>query len=188
MMNNRWSCYRFWFLSAPINFYYRFFHSRYLLANTKQVHDAFFSPTTPTSVVKDLERILSPYESMCWPMQMLSPFVTGPDVVSRITGWTPRKSKSSNGGSTGVAPRFLVLAAERDVLCTPPVLLDAANRYRAGFQQCVKTGRLDGISESDVDDEDGVAFTLVKGVAHHLQNEVEWEKGAQEVLRWAENL
>lgn len=124
---------------------------------------------------------------MCWPMQALSPFVTGPDVISHITGWAPRKSASAKGRQS-VAPRFLILAAEQDVLCTPPVLLDATQRYRARFQHCVKTGTLDGISESDVDEEDGVSFTLVKGVAHHLQNHVEWEKGAEEVLRWAEDL
>lgn len=196
----RWSCYKFWFLSAPINFYYRFFHSRYLLATTKQVHDAFFTPDTPTSTVKDLERLLAPYESMCWPMQALSPFVTGPDVVSQITGWTPRKVSTSlkqAGGPTGIAPRFLVLAAEHDVLCTPPVLKDAAKRYRAAFHHCMRVGMLAGVSEEDVriedsdgegEDRDGVAFTVVKGLGHHLQNHVEWERGAEAVLRWADEL
>jgi pimeloyl-ACP methyl ester carboxylesterase len=186
-----WSCYRFWFLSAPINFYYRFFHSRYLLATTKQVKDAFFSAQTPTSTVKDLEHILAPYESMCWPMQALSPFVTGPDVISRITGWTPRKSIGATDKVTGVVPRFMILSAELDVLCTPPVLLDAANRYRAAFQQLARAGKLDGVSEKHVtsqDESSGVDFTVVKGVAHHLQNHVEWEKGAQAVLKWAEEL
>ncbi|OAL03828.1 alpha/beta-hydrolase [Phaeosphaeriaceae sp. SRC1lsM3a] len=188
-----WSCYTFWALAAPFNFLYRFFHSRYLLATTKQVKDAFFTHETPMSTVKELERLLAPYESMLWPMQALSPFVTGPDVVSRIEGWKPRKS----GESAGVAPRLLVLAAEHDVLCTPPVLEDAAKRYRAAFQHCVKVGKLDGVSEDDVrvemgdeegENRDGVAFTVVKGLGHHLQNHVEWERGAEALLRWTEQL
>lgn len=191
----RWSCYTFWLLSAPINFYYRFFHSRYLLATTKQIHDAFFTSNTPTPVVKDLERLLSPYESMCWPMQTLQPFVTGPDVVSRITGWKPRSGEADH--STGSAPRLLVLAAEHDVLCTPLVLEDAAKRYRAAFHHYVRVGKLDGVSEDDIraeegDEEgkerDGVAFKVVQGLGHHLQNHVEWERGAQAVSTWVEKL
>ncbi|KAH8728655.1 Alpha/Beta hydrolase protein [Phaeosphaeriaceae sp. PMI808] len=192
-----WSCYKFWFLSAPLNLYYRFFHSRYLLATTKQVHDAFFTPDTPTSVVKDLERLLSPYESVCWPVQTLSPFVTGADVVSHITGWAPRKTSSKKANEPiGIIPRFLVLAAEHDVLCTPPVLRDAAKRYRAAFHLCIRVGML-AVSEEDAriedsdeegEDRDGVAFVVVKGLGHHLQNHVEWERGAEAILKWADDL
>jgi hypothetical protein len=174
---------------------YRFFHPRYVLATTRQVHDAFFSPSTPTSVVKDLERLLSPYESMGWPMQGLFPFAIGADVIQSITGWEPRKSTTDGGTGTGIAPRLMVLAAELDVLCTPSISLDAAKRYRSAFHHCVRAGKLDGISKSDLcvmddDDEkwDGVTFKVVKGVAHHLQNHVAWERGADEVWRWIERL
>jgi hypothetical protein len=147
-------------------------------------------------VVKELERLLSPYESMCWPMQGLQPFVTGPDVVSRITGWESRNDDKRNG-SAGITPRFLVLAAEHDVLCTPPLMEDAAKRYRAAFRHCVRVGKLDGVSEYDAGvedsneggkDEAGVAFTVVQGLGHHLQNHVDWERGAEAVLKWTEML
>ena len=146
-------------------------------------------------MVKDLERLLSPYESMCWPMQGLPQFVTGPDVVSRIVGWRPRHVKVDGGA--GIAPRFLVLAAEHDVLCKPLVMEDAAKRYRAAFHHCVRVGKLDGVSEYDAriednnkesEDRDGVEFTVVKGLGHHLQNHVEWERGAEALLKWAEKL
>jgi hypothetical protein len=181
-----------------VNFYYRFFHSRYLLATTKQVHDAFFTKSTPTAVVRELEHLLSPYESMCWPMQALSPFVTGPDVLNRITGWKPRRVSSPKADeAAGITPRLLVLAAEHDVLCTPSVMQDAAKRYRASFHHCIRTGKLDGVSEYNLrveesneegEDCDGVAFTIVKGLGHHLQNHVEWERGAEAVLRWVHEL
>ena len=194
-----WSCYNFWLLSAPLNFIYRLFHSRYLLVTTKQVHDAFFTSHTPTSVVQQLERLLSPYESMCWPVQALSPFVTGLDVLRSITGWRPRRAISAKDSSKpGIAPRLLVVAAQHDVLCTPPVLRDAATRYRNAFYHGVKAGMLPGVSQSQTRSDssepksewDGVAFTLVKGVGHHLQNHQagEWERGAEAVLAWVEKL
>lgn len=34
----------------------------------------------------------------------------------------------------------------------------------------------------------GVAFMVVKELGHHLQNHVEWERGAEAVLRWTEKL
>jgi hypothetical protein len=170
------------------NFYYRLFHSKYILVNTKQVHDAFFTPETPTSVVKSLERLLSPYESMLWPMQALFKFVTGPDVLSSITGWTTKKSTTAN--KDVVSQNMLVLAAEHDVLCTPPILQDAAERYRSAFVQMVGQGKVDGVSKINIqsDEEKGVRFRIVKGLGHHLQNHVEWERGAEEVLEWVEEL
>jgi len=174
------------------NFYYRFFHSKYLMVTTKQVHNAFFTSWTPTPVVESLQRLLSPYESMLWPMQGLFKFVTGPDVLSSITGWTIRSStpETQSDETSGVNQNLLVLAAEHDVLCTPPILRDAADRYRAAFAQMVELGKIDGVKTRDLkgDEEGGVRFRVVKGVGHHMQNHVEWERGAEEILEWAEQL
>jgi hypothetical protein len=181
-------------LTAPIHFPYRLFHPRYILATTKQVHDAFFTASTPTRVVKELESLLSPYESMLWPMQALFRFVTGPDVISSIVGWTLRKPAGPSERA-GIAPRLLVLAGEEDVLCTPSILKDAAERYHTAFQHCVSVGKLDGVSGDDVkveseqgDEWDGVCFRVAKGLGHHLQNHIGWESGALEILRWVEQL
>ncbi|KAF1928001.1 uncharacterized protein M421DRAFT_101376 [Didymella exigua CBS 183.55] len=183
-----WSVYKFWSLTAPIHFPYRMFHPRYILAMTQQVHDAFFTPSTPNYVVKGLESLLSLYESMLWPMQVLFSFVSGLDVAGAIVGWSLRKAPEPNG-SSGVAPRLLVLAGKKDVLCTPGILEDAANRHSAAFHHCVRAGKLDGISEDDVGRGDkGVIFAVTEGLGHHLQNHVEWERGAKEVLEWAEQL
>ena len=178
-----------------MNFVYRCFHPKYILETTKKVHGAFFSAQTPRFVVKDLERLLSPYESMCWPMQALFPIVTGPDVIQSISGWKPRKPVGEDRHATGIAPRLLVLAAELDVLCTPAVLFDAAKRYRTAFHFCVRVGKLDGVSDFDArveddesDDWDGVTFKAVEGLGHHLQNHFEWGKGAEVLLEWTESL
>lgn len=147
------------------------------------------------SVVQKFERLLSPYESMCWPMQALFPIVTGPDVIQAITGWKPRPPREGNDASLSIPPRLFVLAAEMDVLCTPQVLFDAANRYCTAFHDCLGLGRLDGVTEHEQSSGDGkteewngVKFEIVEGVAHHLQNHVEWEIGAETVLRWLRDL
>lgn len=144
------------------------------------------------AVVRELESLLSPYESMLWPMQALFRFVTGPDVISSIVGWATKKTSGSDESSR-IAPRFLVLAGEKDVLCTPSILEDAAERYGAAFHHCVRVGKVDGVSESDFGSGNGkegagVSFKVAKGLGHHLQNHVEWEIGAEEILRWAEQL
>jgi hypothetical protein len=191
----RWSCYTHFISTAPLNFFYRFFHSKYILATTQQVKNAFFSEDTSMSVVRSLECLLAPYESMCWPIQALPAFVTGPGVVRRITGWRPRETRTD--GPCGIAPRLLVLAAEHDVLCTPRLLEDTARRYRKAFHQCVLAGKLDGVSEDNVreetsddegEDRDGVAFVAVKGLGHHLQNHDQWERGAEALFKWTEKL
>lgn len=132
---------------------------------------------------------------MLWPLQGLPAFVTGSNVVSSIVGWKSRQSTKGAESPAGVVPRFLVLAAEKDVLCTPSLLFDAAKRYRAAFHHCIRVGMLDGVSEYDsrVEDEesedwDGVTFKVVRGLAHHMQNHVEWERGAKELLDWVEKL
>lgn len=74
-------------------------------------------------------------------------------------------------------------------------MLDAAKRYRTAFLDCVRLKKLDGVSEDSVDtasdesaDCNGVKFEIVKGVAHHLQNHVEWEKGAEVLLDWVKEI
>lgn len=191
-----WKVYQYWAFTALSQCLYRCYHPRYVLANTRQVHEAFFTPSTPTAVVKALERLLSPYESMLWPMQALFRFVTGPDVMSSITGWGRSKSISSNAklaakSSDHIDNRLLVLAAEHDVLCTPEILDDAAQRYRAAFRELVVNKKIDGVSEDDLTDKsggNGVDFKVVHGLGHHLQNHVEWERGAKAILGWLETL
>lgn len=125
---------------------------------------------------------------MLWPMEALFRFVTGPDVIRSIVGWTPRML-SEFDESPPVKPRFLVLAGELDVLCTPSILKDAADRYNAAFHDCVKSGKLDGISEADVSAGDrGVDFEVVKGAGHHMQNDGGWQLGATRLILWADKL
>lgn len=124
-------------------------------------------------------------------MQCVSRFITGPDVLSSIVGWKDSESGSEHSKRTGMTSRLLVLAAEKDVLCTPAILQDTAQRYRAAFKDMVKTHKIDGPPDPTLDadskdssDSCGVRFRVVEGLGHHLQNHVEWEKGAEVVMEW----
>jgi hypothetical protein len=140
---------------------------------------------------------------MLWPLQCLFKFVTGPDVLQNILGWnsTSPGSASSSASKTvsGPAARLFVVAAEHDVLCTPSICRDVALRYRAAFRELRHTqlsGRSpsSGLNEDKVgispsnDDEDGIRFRIVRGLGHHLQNHVEWKRGAVEIESWIQNL
>ncbi|ORY18294.1 Alpha/Beta hydrolase protein [Clohesyomyces aquaticus] len=192
------SCYVFWAPMAPLHFPYRLFHPRYPLATTSQIRAAFFAPDTPLPYITHLERLLSPYESLLWPMQMMWRFVTGPDVMSNITGWRTTTTKKEGNGKEGcVKPRLLVLAGEKDVVCKPWLLLDAAKRYQAAFRDMVGRGQVPGIETKDLDSGDsgviggsGVLYRVAKGVGHHMQNQEEgkWQRGAEEIAGWLEGL
>lgn len=192
LTTSRWSCYRFWALIALIHFPYRAFHPRYVLATIPQIHEAFFTAETPASVVRRFAPLLATFESMLWPMQALSRFVTGPDVLSSITGWGIRvtiASEKSDAESSTLKQGLFVLAAEKDVLCTPAILDDAAQRYRESLRNLVSRG--DDLHREKIvkaAPEGGVRFRVVKGLAHHLQNHEEWERGAEEVQQWLEQL
>ena len=79
---------------------------------------------------------------------------------------------------------MLMLAAEKDVLCTPAILEDAARRYQHSYQELVRSKKVDGFVTGEV----GVRFAIVSGLGHLLQNELEWEKGVQEIYSWVEQL
>jgi pimeloyl-ACP methyl ester carboxylesterase len=187
-----WGCYRFWASTAPIHFTYRGYHSRYLLATVQQVQDAFFTAETPTRHIQSFAKLLSPYESMLWPMQALNAFVSGPDVLSSITGWAHRKSvlsgSLSDKSTSESTQRLFILAAEKDVLCTPAILKDAAQRYRWAFKEMASNSDLEGAKQGHDNESNGVRFRVVSGVAHHIQNHEEWERGADEVRMWLEQL
>jgi pimeloyl-ACP methyl ester carboxylesterase len=187
-----WGCYRFWASTAPIHFTYRGYHSRYLLATVKQIQDAFFTAETPTRHIQSFAKLLSPYESMLWPMQALNAFITGPDVLSSITGWAHPKSRpsisSSDKSTSELTQRLFILAAEKDVLCTPAILKDAAQRYRRAFKEMASKSNLENMRQGKESESNGVRFRVVNGVAHHVQNHEEWEKGADEVRTWLEQL
>jgi pimeloyl-ACP methyl ester carboxylesterase len=188
--------YTFWLPIVPIQMPYRLFHPRYPLATTSAVKSSFFSPGMPLSRVSVFERLLAPYESLRWPLQMLPPVGKAVNILRSITGWRTGAVKESDGsrpGHTLVNDCLFVLAAEHDVLCRPPILRAMAQKYRQGLADLIAPADPEiqaELTDPDADPKDweGVRFRIVKGVAHHMQNEVEWERGAEGIAIWLDGL
>ncbi|KAF2204404.1 alpha/beta-hydrolase [Delitschia confertaspora ATCC 74209] len=206
------SVYKFWLPIVPFHAPFRLFHPRYPLATPHMIKAAFFSSQMPISEVRHFDRLLSPYESLLWPIQMIPPVATGIDILRGITGWgwqTGKLSSSSAASSennfvgnrdVGDRPKsaqksefneyLFILAAERDVLCHPPILYSMMQKYQGALADFVQEDSAlpakNGGGSSCGDG--GVRFRIVPGVAHHLQNDVEWQRGAQEILEWLRGL
>lgn len=189
--------YTHWLPIVPIQMPYRLFHPRYPLATTAAVKSSFFSPSMPLHLVTVFEQYMSPYESLWWPLQMILPVGKPVDILRGIVGSKvqPRTRKGredydGNSNHRGTVKQCLfVIAAEHDVLCRPKLMRDMAQKYRRGLADLV--GSQDEklrmrLADPDVEPEEweGVRFRVVKGVGHHLQNEVEWERGIEEIELW----
>ena len=172
--------YTHWFPIVPIQMPYRLFHPRYPLATTSAVKSSFFSRETPISHVKVFERLLAPYESLMWPFQMIMPVGRAADILKGVSGWWEK-------GKGGAKTCLLVVAGEKDVLCRPRILEALAGWYRGALKEGYPSSSANR-DAAEREAEEGVRFRVVKGVAHHMQNEVEWEKGAEEILRWLKEL
>ncbi|KAH9213717.1 Alpha/Beta hydrolase protein [Leptodontidium sp. 2 PMI_412] len=174
-----WGVYWNWFKMDPWfvpRYYLRdFWHPRSPLSSTSLVHQAFFSPSYPVSDVKSFETLMPEYESMLWPLQMMTRFVDVGRVVRSITGW----------GKGGI--RLLVVAGEKDRLMDVELMRQMAAEYRVA----VEKGREELVGESGGDVINGgeqVGFEVVMGSGHHLQNDLYWEDCAGKILVFVEQL
>lgn len=165
-----------------LRMYFRDFgHPRSPLSSTTLVHRAFFSPEYPADQVKEFEPHMPEYESLLWPIGMMLPFINVKNVLENILGW----------GST-LKQRLLVVAGRKDTLCGVVLMERMANQYRKAFTSLIKHKHLQvGPSVADVDAKDGsaaVGFAVIEGSGHHIQNDLQWEDGASQILAFVEQL
>jgi hypothetical protein len=170
-----------------IRMYLRDFgHPRSPLSSTTLVHRAFFCPALPTASVKEFESHMSEFESLLWPLGMMLPFVNTRNVLKNIVGW----------GLTPVKDRVLVLAGSKDTLMGVKLMRRMAQDYRKAFGMLVKRKLLQAhlaVAESTNKDDDevfsfGVRFNVVEGAGHHMQNDLQWEDSASQLLTFVEQL
>lgn len=155
-----------WWLFDPW-FYPRYFkdlcHPRSPLSSTNLVRRAFFSDDAPEEVVSDFEDKMPEFESMAWPMAMMTIFAH-PEIVAR------RVAAMQGTGSVGRG--MLLVAGEKDRLVPPSIVAQLARWYRqaAGWE---------GV-EARFEEK------LVKRSGHHLMLDVFWQDAAGMVLEWLE--
>jgi len=180
-----WRCYWNWFKMDPWfvpRYYIRdLWHPRSPLSSTPLVHQAFFCPLYPVSEVRKFESRMPEYESMLWPLQMMTRFVDVGNVVRSVVGW-------GKGGVQG--KRMLIIAGEKDVLMGVDLMRKMAAEYRKAAMKgwVALVGETETTARAIPGDEDGVGFEVVMGSGHHLQNDLYWEDCAEKVLAFVEQL
>lgn len=166
-------------------------HPNSPLAHPALTRRAFFSDAVPESYVIQFQRHINAYESLLWPLGMMVPFADATTVIRRITDW-----------DRGGGHRILVLAGERDRLMTMDVMEKLADFYRKTLRVLVRDKRLDAVDGSvgqlgerqtnvqqGMDTAvDGVRLCVVPSAGHHMQNDVEWEVGAEKLLAFYRQL
>ncbi|RDB20930.1 hypothetical protein Hypma_011950 [Hypsizygus marmoreus] len=175
-----------WALLNPLlslHMYFRDFgHTRSPLSSTTLVHRAFFCFEFPTSGVQEFEPNMPEYESLLWPLGMMFPFVNVRNVLRNIVGWAaPLKT------------RLFVVSGSKDTLMGVVLMRRMTEQYRQAFVALIRRKVLQvGLSIADVDDKDGsaaaVGFTVIEGAGHHIQNDLQWEDAASQILAFFEQL
>ncbi|KAG5642736.1 hypothetical protein DXG03_002250 [Asterophora parasitica] len=159
-----------------------FGHPRSPLSSATLVHRAFFCPEFPAAGVKEFEQHLPEFESFIWPLGMMLPFVNVRNVIRNILGW----------GSTPSA-RLLVVSGGKDTLMGVTLMKRMAEQYKRGFATLVRRQQLQvglGPGEGDPQERasDAVSFTVIDGAGHHIQNDLQWEDSAKQILTFIEQL
>lgn len=121
----------------------------------------------------------------------MAPFANAATIIRGISDW-------GHGGGQ----RILVLAGGRDRLMTMDVMEKLAAFYRQSLKLLLKEKKLDAADSPsgqvheyknsvnrDVDtDGDGVRLCVVPSAGHHMQNDAEWEVGAEKLLTFYRQL
>lgn len=177
-----------WWLLDPwfsLRMLFHGWHPNSPLSHPALTRRVFFSDAVSDSYVLRFQTHINAYESFLWPLGMMVPFANAATIIRRIVGW----------GQAG-GQRILVLAGGRDRLMTMDVMEKLASFYREPARLLLRDKKLDAVDEyvgqSDVEkesakrggdiDSDGVRLCVVPSAGHHMQNDVEWEIGAQKLL------
>jgi len=172
-----------WF--APRFFIRDLWHPRSPLSSTTLVHRVFFCPSFPREKVREFERFMPDYESLTWPLGMMLPFVKINNVLMNILGWTQDQQ------------RLLVLTGSRDTIMSVKQMRQMALQYRQALVSLIgerlviekENAKAEDASEEDClvgveSSASGVRFAVVEGSGHHLQNDLQWENAANQVLKF----
>jgi pimeloyl-ACP methyl ester carboxylesterase len=154
-------------------------HPRSSLCTTTLVQNAFFGPDYPREKVKEFEKWMAPYEAMRWPSGLMGSWKSGRNVFldpqDILRHVVPNKPPSD---------RILIMMGTEDKL-----MQGTQERSVAEYAEAMKKlrgGESPGLKELEA--HHGVRLVEIKGAGHHLQNDVQWEDGANALLLWLNQL
>jgi pimeloyl-ACP methyl ester carboxylesterase len=166
-------------------------HPRAMLLTTAHVRRVFFSRQYPDDKLEDFTRYFSESDSMVGLIGMIPKFVDFQTVVQRGIVWL--------AGGKPDGERILIIVGEHDVLMDVPLMHQLAKRYRDAVRGSMGEEQVDRVScavgyEAGLEEaytenrEDGVRMVVVKGAGHYVQNDLQWEVGAQRVADFLQQL
>ncbi|KAM0248202.1 hypothetical protein ACHAP5_003584 [Fusarium lateritium] len=137
-----------------IRMIFHLWHSNSPLSHPKLTQCAFFGDKFPLSAVIPFQCHMNRYESYLWPFSMMHSFASASSIFRH----------TRNEGASG--EKVLVMAGTQDKLMTASVTENTATFYR----------------KEGIEARDGVKLRFVEGAGHHLQNDVQWEDGAEKLF------
>lgn len=151
-----------WFI--PRMYLRDFLHPRSPLSSTSLVKTAFFCDSFPLSAVKTFETLMSEYESLIWPLQIM------------FRGYIDAHRVLLNCNQ-----QLFVLAGENDRLMRLELMERTAAEYTIALGELERDmGITPGKGKGRVD------FDEVEGSGHHLMNDRHWRDGVGILEEWFE--
>lgn len=134
------------------------------LSSAFLVKQAFFCKEIALEKVEAFRRNMPTYESFLWPLGLMFRVADPRKVLESIV----RSGTVKRGDE-----RLFLLAAEQDKLMSVDLMERQAAEYRT--------------AASKLGDE-SIRYEVVQAAGHHLQNDLQWEDGANKLLSWYEQL
>ncbi|KAH8657215.1 Alpha/Beta hydrolase protein [Tricladium varicosporioides] len=160
-----------WF--APRYYIRDLWHPRSPLSSTTLVHRAFFTPELPVAEVKKFEKYIPEYESMLWPLGMMWHVINASCVLKNIV--------SCNANCAGL----LVVAGQFDKLVSVPLMHRLAMVYGKALAKFSWQRHSMGEKREF---RGKVMFEIIPNSGHHVQNDVNWEEGAEKIFAFLKQL
>ncbi|PNS21333.1 hypothetical protein CAC42_1112 [Sphaceloma murrayae] len=154
-----------WF---PVRVYWHLMHSRSPLSTTALVKNVFFCDQFPLAKVSDFESLMPPFESLVWPSSIMGRFASVGNILRNITVSLDRSA-------------VLIMAAEKSRLMGVPMMRNMAVEYTIGVGEALTQQDKEVASDRLAD---VVSFEVVKGAGHHLQNDLNWQEGADKLAKF----
>lgn len=198
----RLGVYKNWARADPwfsLRMLFHLYHPNSPLSHPILVRRIFFSPSYPESSLMDFWAHGSRFEAFFWPFSMMYNFASPAKVLRAVLG-------GERGGD-----RVMVMTGTRDVIMSGDIMRDLGEVYRREMglmgegkkvdtndgdreedgQEMLEVGRavrrLEGQGGEDTT-ANGTRVTWVPGAGHHLQNDVQWQVGAEKLLAFYEQL
>lgn len=151
-----------WFI--PRMYLRDFLHPRSPLSSSSLVKTAFFCDSFPLSYAKTFETLMSEYESLIWPLQIM------------FRGYIDTHRVLLNCNQ-----QLFVLAGENDRLMRLDLMERTAAEYTMTLGELERDmGITPGKGNGRVD------FDEVEGSGHHLMNDKQWRDGVGILEEWFE--